>query len=153
LKDGRCGVRGEDPFRPIIRRKYNEKAENDKVLTTELLETFLSQRRHSLGRRVNSRQQILATMSGTIMTKLFCWVIGTPTKQIFPAEIEPDKQWGHVKDAIKKKENEFADIDADTLDLWKVRHCPISHVVMLNSQFKRSPSVVPNFPSWNQKIS
>jgi len=47
-----------------------------------------------------------------------------------------------VKDAIKeKKKNEFADIDAATLNLWKVRHCAVSHVVMLNSQFERSPSV------------
>ena len=37
-----------------------------------------------------------------------------------------------MKDKIKeKKKNEFADIDADTLDLWKVCHCAISHVVML----------------------
>jgi hypothetical protein len=69
-------------------------------------------------------------MSGTIMTTLFCWVIGTPTKQIFPVEIEPDKLWGHVKDAIKeKKKPEFDDIAADTFDLWKVRHCATSHVV------------------------
>jgi hypothetical protein len=81
-------------------------------------------------------------MSGTIT--LLCWVIDTPIKQIFPVEIGFDKLWGNVKDAIKeKKKNEFADIDADTLDLWKVRHCAISHVVMLNSQ--RSPSIVPNF--------
>ena len=67
------------------------------------------------------------------MTTLLCWVIGTPTKQTFPVEIEPDKLWGHVKDKIKeKKKNDFADIDADALDLWKVCHCAISHVVMLN---------------------
>jgi len=81
-------------------------------------------------RRINSRH---ATMSGTIM--LNCWVIGTPTKWIFPIDIEPDKLWGHVKVKIKeKKKNEFADIDADTLDLWKVCRCAISHIVMLNSK-------------------
>jgi hypothetical protein len=38
--------------------------------------------------------------------------------------------WGHAKDAIKeKKPNAFADIDADTLKLWKVRHCAISRVI------------------------
>ena len=69
-------------------------------------------------------------MSGTVIT-LFCWVLGSPTKQIFPVEIEPDKLWGHVKNAIKeKKKNEFADIDADTLELWKVGHCAIGHVVL-----------------------
>jgi len=37
-----------------------------------------------------------------------------------------------VKDMIKeKKKPEFDDIAADTLDLWKVRRCAISHVVML----------------------
>jgi hypothetical protein len=91
-------------------------------------------------------------MSGTIT--LLCWVINTPTKQIFPVEIGHDAIWGKVKRAIKKKkEIKFNDIAADTLNLWKVRHCAISHVVMLNSQFKRSPSIVPNVPSWNPKIS
>ena len=87
-------------------------------------------------------------MSGTIT--FLCWVVGTPTKRIFPVEVGRDKIWGTMKKAIKEeKKNEFADIDADTLDLWKVRHCAISHVVVLISQFKRSPSVVPNFPPWN----
>lgn len=59
-----------------------------------------------------------------------------------------------MKDVIKeKKKNEFADIDAKTLDLWKVRHYAITHIVMLNSQLKRSPSIVPNIFTWNQKIS
>ena len=70
----------------------------------------------------------LVTMSGTIT--LFCWVINTPTDQIFPVKVVHDVVWGNVKDSIKeKKTNEFADIDADTLKLWKVRHCAISHVV------------------------
>jgi len=61
------------------------------------------------------------------MTTLFCWVINTPTKQIFTVEIEPNKLWDHVKDAIKKqKKPGFDDIYADTLDLWKVWHCTIS---------------------------
>ena len=88
--------------------------------------------------------QTLVTMSGT--TTLLCWVIGTPAKQTFPVGIdyETDKVWGHVKKAIKEeKKTEFADIDANTLDLWKVCHCTFSHV-MLNSQFKRSSSMVPN---------
>ena len=50
-----------------------------------------------------------------------------------------------MKDAIKEENKpEFDDIDADTLDLWKVGHCALA-IVMLNSQFKRSSSVVPNF--------
>jgi hypothetical protein len=91
-------------------------------------------------------------MSGTIT--LLCWVIDTPTRQIFTVDVGHDIVWDKVKKAIKKeKEPEFDDIDADALNLWKVRHCAISHVVMLNSQFKRSPSIVPNVPSWNPKIS
>jgi len=83
-------------------------------------------------------------MSRTIT--LFCWVIGTPTEQTFAVKVGHDDIWDTVKDAIKeKRKNEFADIDAATLHLWKVHHCAVSHVVMLNSQFERSPSAVPNF--------
>jgi Ni,Fe-hydrogenase I small subunit len=67
-------------------------------------------------------------MSGTIM--LFCWEIDTPTKQAFAVRVGHDDIWGSVKDAIKKKmEPEFNDIASSALDLWKVRYCPISHVV------------------------
>jgi hypothetical protein len=71
----------------------------------------------------------LATMSGTIM--LSCWVIGTPVgKQIFTVRVRHDGVWHDVKKAIKEeKKVDFNDIDADTLDLWKVRHCAISRVV------------------------
>jgi len=72
-------------------------------------------------------------MSGTIMTTLLCWVIGTPTKRTFSVKIGNDEIWDSVKKAIKEeKKPEFDDIAADTLDLWKVRRCAISHVVMLN---------------------
>jgi hypothetical protein len=67
-------------------------------------------------------------MSGTIT--LLCWVIDTPTQQIFPVEVGHDAIWGEVKNAIKEvKKPEFDDIAADTLNLWKVRHCAISRVV------------------------
>jgi hypothetical protein len=67
-------------------------------------------------------------MSGTIM--LLCWVIGTPIDQIFTVDIGNDVVWDKVKDAIKeKKKSEFDDIAANTLKLWKVRHCAISRVV------------------------
>jgi hypothetical protein len=47
----------------------------------------------------------------------------TPSHKNFPVNIKNDAIWGGVKAAIKeKKKNEFADIDADTLDLWKVHH-------------------------------
>ena len=64
------------------------------------------------------------------MIKLRCWVIGTPTKRTFSVQVEQDGDWDSVKDAIKeKKKVDFSDIDADTLNLWKVRHCAISHVI------------------------
>jgi len=67
------------------------------------------------------------------MRTLLCWVIGTPTKHTFPVKVGHGDIWGDVKNAIKKEmEPEFDDIAACTLDLWKVRHCAISHVVMLN---------------------
>jgi hypothetical protein len=98
----------------------------------------------------SSTKGVDVTMSGTIT--LLCWVIDTPIKQIFPVEVGHDAIWGKAKKAIKEDQKpEFDDIASKTLDLWKVRHCAISHVVMLNSQFKRSPSIVPNVPSWNQK--
>jgi len=66
-----------------------------------------------------------AELSILIAMTLFCWVIGTATKRIFPTKIEQDARWGSVKKAIKEEEeNEFADIDADTLDLWKVCYQP-----------------------------
>ena len=61
-------------------------------------------------------------MSGTIT--LLCWVLNTPIDQIFPVKVGHDEIWGTVKDVIKeKKKNNFADIAADTLKLWKVCHC------------------------------
>src|SRR6266545_4865712 len=63
-------------------------------------------------------------------TILFCWVIHMPTDQIFLVKVNHNDVWGTVKDAIKeKKKPEFDDIAADTLKLWKVRHCAISHIV------------------------
>ncbi len=89
-------------------------------------------------------------MSETIT--LLCWVLNTPINRIFPVKVGHDEIWGTVKGAIKeKKKPEFDDIAANTLDLWKVCHCAITHVVMLNSQFQRSTSVIPNVVAWNQK--
>jgi len=67
------------------------------------------------------------------MTTLLCWVIGTPTKQTFAVKVGHDDIWDTVKDVIKKKvKPEFDDIAASTLDLWKVRRCAISHLVIFN---------------------
>ncbi|KAF9367146.1 hypothetical protein CPB97_006237, partial [Podila verticillata] len=49
----------------------------------------------------------------------FCVVDGEST--LFSVEIEPSKTIGDLKDAIKaKKANDFSDVDADKLTLWKV---------------------------------
>jgi hypothetical protein len=50
---------------------------------------------------------------------LYCVVEGESTS--FPVEISADKSIGQLKDAIKlKSANEFRDVDAKQLTLWKV---------------------------------
>jgi uncharacterized protein YbdZ (MbtH family) len=50
---------------------------------------------------------------------LFCLVQGAPTA--FPVDIDSSLTVGHLKKAIKaEKANDFANIDADRLRLWKV---------------------------------
>ncbi|KAF9917553.1 hypothetical protein BGZ65_012839, partial [Modicella reniformis] len=50
---------------------------------------------------------------------IWCVVDGKSTS--FPVDIPADGTVGHLKDRIKeKKPNDFADIDADELTLWKV---------------------------------
>jgi len=57
-------------------------------------------------------------MTDNLVT-LLCLVDGESTP--FPAEIESTKTIGQLKDVIKvKKTNEFSDVDADKLTLWKV---------------------------------
>ncbi|KAF9310238.1 hypothetical protein BG003_008776, partial [Podila horticola] len=52
---------------------------------------------------------------------LFCLVDGEATSNAFPIEIMPTKTIGHLKDLIKvKKPNDFRDIDANNLTLWRV---------------------------------
>jgi hypothetical protein len=78
--------------------------------------------------------------------KLYCWVIDTPIEEIFWVKVLHNEDWSAVKDEIKEEmKPQFDDIAASTLRLWKVRHCAIGHVVMLNS--RRSPSIVTNFIS------
>jgi hypothetical protein len=51
--------------------------------------------------------------------------------RIFPIKIEHDEIWGSVEaiKEAKKPSEEFNEIDAETLDSWKVRHCDISHII------------------------
>src|SRR4051794_12986254 len=60
----------------------------------------------------------------TIVT-LFCLVHGDPVERAFEIDISNDKSVSRLKKEIKKqKENDFRNIDADKLTLWKV---DISH--------------------------
>ncbi|KAG0345942.1 hypothetical protein BG005_001023 [Podila minutissima] len=51
---------------------------------------------------------------------LFCVVDGETPSSAFPIKIELTETVGHLKDLIKtKKTNDFSDVDADTLTLWR----------------------------------
>ena len=84
-------------------------------------------------------------MSETIT--LLCWVVGTPTKRIFPVEVGHDEIWGSVKDVIKEEmAPEFDDIDADTLDLRKVCHCAVRYAQLPIKNLKGHHWSFPMFP-------
>ncbi|KAF9320406.1 hypothetical protein BG003_006199 [Podila horticola] len=52
---------------------------------------------------------------------LFCLIDGEATSNAFPVEIIPTKSIGDLKDFIKvKKTNDFSDVDANQLTLWRV---------------------------------
>ena len=51
---------------------------------------------------------------------LLCLVKGNTTANAFPVDINKDQLVGHLKDAIKaKNQNDFAGVDAVKLKLWK----------------------------------
>ena len=55
------------------------------------------------------------------VANLHCWVHGDDPDAIFLVEIATTKTVGALKQAIKEeKKHAFQDIDAKTLDLWKV---------------------------------
>ncbi|KAF9089031.1 hypothetical protein BGX27_002573, partial [Mortierella sp. AM989] len=59
-------------------------------------------------------------MSGNPLM-LFCLVDGEATSNAFPVGIESTKTIGDLKELIKtKKTNDFSDVDADKLTLWRV---------------------------------
>ena len=53
---------------------------------------------------------------------LSCLVVGeNPYENVFEVDIDNNKTVNRLKDAIKeKKQNDFANVDADKLKLWKV---------------------------------
>src|ERR1044072_5766776 len=51
---------------------------------------------------------------------LLCLVKGNTLANAFPVDIDKDQLVGHLKDAIKaKNQNDFAGVDAVKLKLWK----------------------------------
>src|ERR1044072_1698352 len=53
---------------------------------------------------------------------LLCLVKGNILANAFPVDIEKDQLVGHLKDAIKaKNQNDFAGVDAVKLKLWNVK--------------------------------
>ncbi|KAG0277039.1 hypothetical protein BGZ95_006634 [Linnemannia exigua] len=59
-------------------------------------------------------------MDNNLLT-LFCLVDGEATTNAFPVEAESTKTIGNLKELIKtKKTNDFQDVDADKLTLWRV---------------------------------
>jgi hypothetical protein len=58
-------------------------------------------------------------MSNTL--ELNCWVLGDDPSRVFAVEIASSKTVSFLKETIKdKKKRVFDDIDADSLNLWKV---------------------------------
>src|SRR4051812_18064022 len=66
----------------------------------------------------------------TIIT-LICLVQGQSKERAFPVRINKDLLIGELKDEIKKKKpNDFHDIDANKLNLWKV-NIPIDSIATI----------------------
>ena len=62
-----------------------------------------------------------STLSPAIKLKIFCLVLPDPSRHLFSVSIDNDQTIDDLKDAIKlKKVNDFKDIDADKLILYKV---------------------------------
>ena len=52
--------------------------------------------------------------------ELYCFVLSDRPTQIFPVQVAPSDSVGTLKKAIKGEKKAFEDIDADSLNLWKV---------------------------------
>ena len=64
---------------------------------------------------------ILAAKDMSDMLNLNCWVLGDDPERVFSVKIAKSETVDALKDAIKeKKQNAFVNLDADSLDLWKV---------------------------------
>jgi hypothetical protein len=53
--------------------------------------------------------------------ELNCWVLGDDPRHVFPVKIATSETIGYLKKAIKDEiKHSFDDLDAKSLDLWKV---------------------------------
>jgi hypothetical protein len=65
---------------------------------------------------------------------LNCWILGLDDARAFPVDILLSKTVGHLKDAIRKKKEKVAaldHIDADQLDIWKVKRSHAAYPPLL----------------------
>jgi hypothetical protein len=70
----------------------------------------------------------LASNNMSDMLNLNCWLLGDDPRRVIPVEIAKTKTVGGLKKAIKgEKMHAFDGIDADLLDLWKVREIGASY--------------------------
>jgi Crinkler effector protein N-terminal domain len=82
---------------------------------------------------------------------LNCWVLGEDSTRIFPVEIDPDKNVGGLKKAIKEKMKvAFDHIDANSLDIWNVS-IPINEDANLEAQVKNL-RLHEKKPLWTLKV-
>ena len=52
---------------------------------------------------------------------LFCLIQGDDVKRQFPVRMEPTDTVAQMKKAIRAQKQSFKGVDADILQLWKVR--------------------------------
>jgi hypothetical protein len=58
------------------------------------------------------------------MLCLNCWVLGDDPQRVFSVKIAKSETIDALKKAVKEeKKNAFFNLDADSLDLWKVSRC------------------------------
>ena len=80
---------------------------------------------------------------------LNCWVIGDPHTRVFPVKILNTETVGSLKKVIKDENPEsFSNVDARSLDLWKVRVFYLFLQYLINSFYVRFLSL-----TWSSRMS
>ena len=74
-----------------------------------------------LTRRFRVASGTAESCSMAVEISLNCWILGLDKANRFSVDVPLSKTVDHLKDAIKKKnENAFNHIDAQQLEIWKV---------------------------------